>query len=47
MVILIALGETLTILNIGKDRKPITPGVAAVSVLIGASWIIGIFHYWK
>lgn len=45
LVALFALSSIGRILLIGKERKPITPGQAAVGVLVDGLFIIGIIHY--
>lgn len=39
----IALGGILSVSLIGKPRKPLTPGVVAISVMIDAFLVWGIF----
>ena len=42
-----ALSAIATILAIGKEREPITPGVGAVVTIVSILFMIGLLHYWK
>jgi hypothetical protein len=44
LVILYTLGTVLTILEIGKPRKPTTEGHAALVLLINGLFVIGIIY---
>ena len=43
LVVILALSAVATISQVGKPRKPITPGVAATAVLIDIGLIVWIF----
>lgn len=38
------LGMFLTVLTIGRKREPITPPVAAISLVISAAYIFALFY---
>jgi uncharacterized protein with PQ loop repeat len=41
------LGILSIIVSIGRERKPTTPTLAAVSVALNGLVIFAILHYWK
>lgn len=43
----IALGALLTVTLVGKPRKPLTPGAAALTVLVCAVEIVAICIWWR
>jgi len=46
LILFFALGAFLTITQVGKERKPITGGTAAATVLIQAFIIVAILTWW-
>lgn len=46
MVGLMAVSALLTVGAVGKQRKPLEGGTAAVVVLVNALWIAAIVAYW-
>lgn len=43
----ISLGVLLTVGSVGKPRKPLEPGAAAVSVVLSAALIVTIVVFWR
>jgi hypothetical protein len=46
MVGLMAFAALMTIVAVGKPRKPLTGGVAATTVAMQAVWITSILIWW-
>jgi hypothetical protein len=46
LAVFFGLGALLTISTVGKERKPTTGGVAALTVLVQALIIFALLYWW-
>lgn len=44
LVVMIALGTLLTVSQVGLERRPVTPGIASLVVLLNALYIAGLVY---